>query len=113
MSRDKKYGNDNYWCFIPEGWNGKEVAIWKNNENGGEIIARIVNKYDAKKIVDALLKYADTEDATQLDKKELAFLEFVCSNCIEPYATMAANAILWNDKVACKDLIDKFPTIYS
>lgn len=110
---EKKHGNDHYWCFLPEGYNGKEIAIWKGPEGSEEIIARAKDKYEAKTIVDALLKYTNVEDNTQLTKKELAFLEFVWSNCVEPYATMASNAILWNDKTAYEDLKTKFPTIYS
>lgn len=109
---DKKYGNDHYWCFIPEGWNGKEVAIWKGPEGSEEIIARAKDKYEAKTIVDALLQHVHTEDKSQLSNKELAFLEFVCAHCVEPYATMASNAILWRDKAAYEDLKQKFPQIY-
>lgn len=110
--KGKKYGNGRFWCFIEEGWSGKEVAIWKGPEGSEEIIARAKDKYEARTIVDALLKYANTEDATGLSKKELAFLEFVTVHCVEPYATMASNAILWNDKAAFEELKTKFPTIY-
>lgn len=113
MNNVKKYGNDHYWTFIEEGWNGKEVAIWKGPDGQEEVIARAKNKYDAKFIIDALLNYACVEDKTKFGKKELAFLEFVCSNCIEPYATMASNAIIWNDREAYDKLKNDFPTIYS
>jgi hypothetical protein len=109
---DKRYGNDDFWCFIPEGLNGKEIAIWKGPEGSEEIIARAKDKYEAKFILDALLKYANDKDKAGLSKRELAFLEFVCAHCIEPYATMASNAILWNDKTTYEDLKQKFPTIY-
>jgi len=109
----KKYGNDNYWCFIEDGWTGKEVAIWKGPKEQEEIIARASNKYEAKNIVDALLQYNTIEDKTKFSKKELAFLEFVSSNCVEPYATMASNAILWNDWSVYNKLKTDFPTIYS
>ena len=111
MGAEKKYGNDNYWCFIPEGWSGKEVAIWKGPEGKEEIIARAKDKYEAKGIIDALLKHSN-EETTGLAKKELAFLEFVTAHCVEPYATMASNAILWNDHGAYDDLKNKFPQIY-
>ena len=111
MIAEKKYGNDNYWCFIPEGWSGKEVAIWKGPEGGEEIIARAKDKYEARNIVDALLKHANT-DTGGLSNKELAFLEFVTAHCTEPYATMASNAILWKDHTAYEDLKNKFPQIY-
>jgi len=111
---EQKYGNNQYWCFLPEGWNGKEVAVWKGPEGSEKIIARAVDKYDAKLIVDALLQHSNTVDtAAQFGKKELAFLEFICSNCIEPYATMASNAMLWNDKNTYEDLKRQFPVIYS
>jgi hypothetical protein len=108
-----KYGNDHYWTFIEEGWNGKEVAIWKGPEGQEEIIARAKDKYEAKTIIDALLQHVNVEDSSKLTKKELAFLEFVSSNCVEPYATMATNAVLWNDKAAFEELKNKFATIYT
>lgn len=109
----KKHGNNNYWTFLEDGWNGKEVAVWKGPEGQEEVIARAKDKYEAKLIVDALLNYSNIEDKTKFGKKEMAFLEFVGANCIEPYATMAANAILWNDRDAYNNLISKFPVIYS
>lgn len=108
----KRYGNDHFWCFIEEGWNGKEVAVWKGPEGQEEIIARAKDKYDAKLLVDALLNFVQIEDKTKFGKKEMAFLEFVCANCVEPYATMASNAILWNDREAYEKLKTDFPTIY-
>lgn len=112
MNPEKKYGNDDYWCFIPEGWTGKEVAIWKGPEGHEEIIARAKDKYEARTIVDALLKYANSAEAGGLSNKELAFLEFVTAHCVEPYATMASNAILWKDKEAYASLKQKFNEIY-
>jgi len=111
MSAEKKYGNDDYWVFIPEGWSSKEVAIWKGPEGKEEIIARAKDKYEARTIIDALLKHGNTE-SEGLSKKELAFLEFVTAHCVEPYATMASNAVLWNDHSAYEDLKNKFSTIY-
>lgn len=108
-----RYGNDNYWCFIEDGWNGKEVAIWKGPQEHEEIIAHAKDKYEAKTIVDALLQHTSIEDKNKFSKKELAFLEFVASNCVEPYATMASNAILWNDWTSYNKLKTDFPTIYS
>jgi hypothetical protein len=107
----KKYGNDNYWAFFEESWSGKEVAIWKGPEGSEEIIARAKDKYEAKTIVDALLKYTNTD--VGLSNKQLAFLEFVTAQCVEPYATMASNAILWKDKIAYETLKNQFPQIYS
>jgi hypothetical protein len=108
----KRYGNDTFWCYIPEGWDGKEVAIWKGPEDHEQIIARAKDKYEAKNIVDALINFKNVDD-TALSTKELAFLEFVTAHCVEPYATMASNAILWKDRQAYQDLRDKFPQIYS
>ena len=107
-----KHGNSTYWCFIEDGWDGKEVAIWKGPEGREEIIARAKDKYEAKTIIDALLHHSDIEDSSKLTNRELAFLEFCVSNCVEPYATMASNAILWNDKSVFDDLKNKFSTIY-
>ena len=109
---NKRYGNDHFWCFIEDGWNGKEVAIWRGPQDKEEVIARAINKYEAKTIIDALLSYVQVEDKTKFGKKELAFLEFMMANCIEPYATMSSNAILWNDREAYEKLKTDFPTIY-
>jgi len=107
----KKYGNSVYWCFFEESWSGKEVAIWKGPEGSEEIIARAKDKYEAKTIVDALLKHTNTD--VGLSNKQLAFLEFVTAQCVEPYATMASNAILWKDLTAYETLKNQFPQIYS
>lgn len=109
----KKYGNNNYWCFIEDEWTGKEVAIWQGPEDKEQIIARAPNKYDAKTIVDALLTHNKLVDDNKFSKKELAFLEFVEANCVEPYATMASNAILWGDWETYNKLKTDFPVIYS
>jgi len=106
----KKYGNDTYWTFFEDGWSSKEVAIWKGPEGSEEIIARAVNKYDAKTIVDALLHHVNTDAG--LTNKELAFLEFVMAQCPEPYSTMASNAVLWKDKKTYQTLKEKFAEIY-
>ena len=112
MSAEKKYGNDNYWAFIPTAWDGKEVAIWKGPEGEEEVIARAKDKYEARTIIDALLKHVNT-DTKGLSNKELAFLEFVTAHCVEPYATMASNAILWKDHAEYENLKNHFPQIYS
>jgi hypothetical protein len=109
----KKYGNDHYWAFIEDGWNGKAIAIWKGPEGKEEIIANAVDKYEAKVIIDALLNYVFVEDKTKFGKKELAFLEFAAANMVEPYSTMASNAILWNDRDAYNNLKEQFSVIYS
>lgn len=109
---DKKYGNDHYWAFIPDEWDNKEIAIWRGPEVVKEIIARAIDKYEAKLLIDALLNYVSIEDKSKFGKKETVFLEFVCSNCPEPYATMARNTILWNDRQQYNGLIAKFSEIY-
>jgi hypothetical protein len=108
-----KYGNDKFWCFIEDKWTGKEVAIWKGPKDQEEVIAHAVNKYEAKSIVDALLSHNTAEDKNKFSNKELAFLEFVTAHCIEPYATMASNAVLWNDWEVYNKLKSEFPVIYS
>ena len=108
----KHYGSDDYWCFIEEGWDGKEIAIWKGPPNNEEIIARATDKYEAQLIVDALIANINETNGGKLGKKELAFLDFVKAYCAEPYATMAANAILWNDRDAYSKLKFDFPMIY-
>lgn len=108
----KRYGNNNYWCYLEDGY-GKEVAIWEGLENTEQVIGRAKDKYSAKLLVDALLNFVHLDDKTKFGKKELVFLEFVCANCVEPYATMASNTILWNDREAYNKLKSDFPVIYS
>jgi len=108
---ETRYGNDNYWCFFDEKWSGKEVAIWEGPEGQEQIIGRARDKYIAKTMIDALLKHVNTD--VGLSNKQQAFLEFVTHQCVEPYATMASNAILWKDKVAYEDLKNKFSQIYA
>jgi hypothetical protein len=108
----EKYGNDNFWCFVEKGWDGKEIAIWKGPENQELIIAHAIDKYEAKTIIDALLNFNDSKGEI-LDKKALAFLEFVQATCPEPYVTMAANAVLWKDGAVYKKLLSDFNVIYS
>lgn len=107
----KKYGNDSYWCYLEDGWSGKEVAIWKGPEEQETVIARVKDKYEARHIIDALINYKKAADA-DLSPKELAFLEFVSSHCVEPYATMASNAIIWRDHDAFEKLKNKFAEFY-
>ena len=78
----------------------------------GKVINQgFIDRYEAKAIIDALLNYSPKEEKN-FGKKELAFLEFVCSQCREPYATMASNAILWTDKEVYNRLKNDFPNIY-
>jgi hypothetical protein len=109
----KRYGNENYWCFLEDAWDGKNIAIWRRLAEQEEIIAYAIDKYDARLIVDALLNYTYVEDKTKFGKKELAFLDFARAHFVEPYATMAANAILWNDRGVYEKLKTDFSTIYS
>ena len=113
MKNSKKYGNDKYWCFVEDLPNRMEVAIWKGSDGLSQeyIMARASDKYEAKAIIDALLSYSPKEEKN-FGEKELAFLEFVCSQCREPYATMASNAILWTDREVYNRLKNDFPNIY-
>lgn len=106
-----KHGNENYWCFVEDGY-GKEVAIWKGPVGQETVIARAIDNYEAKEIVDGLIANMDSKSNGKLGKKETVFLEFAKANFPEPYATMASTAILWNDVEAYKNLISKFPMIY-
>lgn len=113
MADTNKYGNDHYWCFLDSKVGDREIAIWRGPEGQEEIIARASDKYEAKRIVDALLATQNTAVGAAFDKKALAFLDFVKAHCPEPYATRAANALLWTDKEEYKNLISEFPVIYS
>lgn len=115
MSNERRYGNDHYWAFLEIVPSGREVAIYQaidGEENAPRIVARATSKYDATMIIDSLISYKNTSQPSLL-KKEILFLEFVKANCPEPYSTMAANAILWNDKEAYNKLRMDFPVIYS
>lgn len=118
MNNEQRYGNDQYWTYIHDVIEKKEYIIWEkcpivDKESGIPVqIAVAKSKYDAKRIVDALLAYTNTTTGL-LGKKELAFLDFVKANCHEPYSTMATNAILWNDKNVYNKLRTDFPVIYS
>jgi hypothetical protein len=112
---EKRYGNERYWCYIStDAKPVMEVAVWRSVGKGGSyIVARAVDVYEAKKLVDALLAYSNNVEKNKLGKKETLFLEFVMANCVEPYATMASNAILWNDWDVYNKLKSDFPVIYS
>ena len=105
------YGNARYWCFFDEKVLSKKVGIWTRIDDKETLMAVAEDKYQAKFIIDALLAYPSLENV--FGKKELAFLDFVKGFCPEPYATIAANTILWNDVAAYKKLRDEFPVIYS
>lgn len=108
-----KYGNDKYWCFLDDNVTEKEIAIWCGERGDPYILARAIDKYEAKLLVDALLALSNTTVGEGLPKKALIFLDFIKSNCPEPYATMANNAIMWRDNDAYKKLLSEFPVIYS
>ena len=75
-------------------------------------MCRARDKYEAQVLVDALLNYTYVDKDNKFTKKELVFLDFVKANCVEPYATMASNTILWNDRPTYEKLVNEFPTIY-
>lgn len=113
----KKYGNEHYWCFIEDNWDkSRPIEIWQSLDQGAdeEVMAHATDRYNAQQIVDALItadKVNDDPD-NKLSKKELVFLSFVESQCPEPWSTMAANGILWNDKDVYNNLKAKFSEIY-
>jgi hypothetical protein len=108
----EKYGNDDCWVFLEPETNPGEIAVWRSIDGSPYIVCRAVDKWDAKYIVDAIIAFSNNTVKGILVKKELVFLEFVKSKCPEPYATMAANALLWNDKDTYKKLLCDFPVIY-
>jgi len=77
-------------------------------------MAHATDKYNAMRIVDALILENNTRGNSEkrLTKKETIFLEFVSSNCPEPWSTMASNAILWQDKETFNVLKAKFAEFY-
>ena len=112
----KKHGNDNFYCFLEDGWDtSRPIEIWHNLGNGeSEVMAHATDKYNAMQIVDALLiaDNVDSDPAKKLTKKEMVFLQFVESQCSEPWCTMAYNALAWNDRNEYNNLKSKFPEIY-
>jgi len=112
----KKYGNDAAWCFLEDGWEtARPIEVWHSLGTGSEeVIAHATDRYNAMLIVDALvLKDKFKDDASnKLTKHEVVFLQFVSSNCSEPWSTMADNAIMWNDREAFNTLKAKFNEIY-
>lgn len=106
-----RYGNSRYWCFFDDKVLSKQIGIWTRIADKETLMAIAEDKYQAKFIIDALLAYKSPEGV--FGKKELAFLDFVKGFCPEPYATIAANTILWNDVPAYNKLRDEFPVIYS
>lgn len=79
-----------------------------------EVMAHGTDKYNTMHIVDALIlaeKVGDNPE-NKLTKHEIVFLQFISSNCAEPWTTMADNAIMWNDREAYNTLKAKFSEIY-
>jgi hypothetical protein len=112
----KKYGNDIAWCFLEDGWETTRlIEIWHPLGKGEEeVMAYASDKYNAMQIVDAILIADSVKDdpENKLTKRETLFLQFVSSNCPEPWATMADNAIMWNDREVFKNIKAKFNEIY-
>ena len=112
----KKHGNENFWCFLEEGWDtSRPIEIWHaHGEGTEEVMAHAVDRFNAMQIVDALITHDNVNDdgTDKLTNKELAFLSFVESQCQDPYSTMAMNAIMWNDRDLYNNLKSKFPEIY-
>ncbi len=113
MSKEEyRHGNDVYWTFLEKLPSGREIGIYQKLGDSQFLLAKTFDKYSAIAIVNALISYKPEHQET-LSKKELAFLDFVKAYCPEPYSTMAANAILWNDKEVYNKLRTDFPVIYS
>lgn len=111
----KKYGNDNYWCFLEDWDSSKPIEIWHDiGSKQSEVIAHATDRFNARQIVDSLITADNVNDGPEkkLTKKELVFLAFVESQCPEPWSTMASNAILWNEKDTYNNLKNKFNEIY-
>jgi hypothetical protein len=112
----KKHGNDQFWCFLDDGrGTNRTIEIWQSiGADQEEIMAYGNDRYNAMQIVDALIladKVNDNAD-NKLNKHEMMFLQFVESNCQEPFSTMAGNAILWSDREVYNNLKSKFKEIY-
>jgi hypothetical protein len=112
----KKYGNDKVWCFLEDGWDTtRPIEVWHTLGKGEqEVMAHATDKYNAMQVVDAIIVADNVNDdpENKLTKHEIVFLQFVCSNCLEPWTTMADNAIMWNDREAYNTIKAKFPEIY-
>lgn len=112
----RKHGNDVAWCFLEDGWDStKPIEIWRTLGQGQEeVIGYATDKYNAMMLVDALVTAEKVNDdpENKLNKHEVVFLSFVEDNCPEPWSTMAANGILWQDREAYKTLKTKFNEIY-
>ena len=112
----KKHGNDHFWTFFEDGYDPTQtIDIWQSLGAGSEeVMAHATDKYNAQQIVDALIIADNVDDDVdnKLTKKEVVFLDFVASNCGEPSATMARNAIMWNDRAVYTELKAKFNEIY-
>ena len=112
----KRHGNDLFWCFLEDGWEtSRPIEIWHSIGQGAEeVMAHGTDKYNAMQVVDALITHDNVSDnpENKLTKKELALMSFIESQCPEPYCTMAANAIMWNDKDLYNKLKSQFSVIY-
>ena len=110
-----KYGNNLNWCFLEDDWiSSQTIEIWGTiGPQQEEVIAYAVDKYSAKRIVDALITTDNVNaPSNKLTKKETVLLQFIAANCAEPWTTMANNAIMWNDREAYNKLKAKFGEIY-
>ncbi len=115
FNMSKKYGNSNTWCFTEDGWEAsRPIEIWQSVGEGEEVIAHATDKYNAQRLVDALIlsEKVGSDPKNKLTKREIVFLQFVSSTCPEPWTTMADNAIMWNDREAYNTLKAKFSEIY-
>jgi hypothetical protein len=111
-----QYGNSRAWCFLEDGWDTtRPIEIWHSlGPDQEEVMAHATDRYNAMKIVDALIVAENVkgEVKNQLTKHEVVFLDFVSSNCQEPWSTMASNAILFQDRDQYNTVKQKFGEIY-
>lgn len=112
----KKHGNNRFWCFLEDNWDtNKPIEVWQSLGDGNEeVMAHATDRYNATKIVNSLITAENVRDnpTAKLPKKAIVFLQFVSANCNEPWTTMAANAIMWNDQSEYEKLKAKFGEFY-
>jgi len=109
----KKYGNDKVWVYFSDEESPNEYIIWNNVGETPMKLAVCYSKYDAKLIVNGIIDYLNNNKSqSQFSKQQTVFCEFISSNCKEPWATMARNAVLWNDVEIYNNLKNRFSEIY-
>jgi hypothetical protein len=112
----KRYGNDRVYCFLEEGWeNARHIEIWHCIGIGlEEVMAHATDRWNAMQIVDALITAENVKDdgENKFTKRQIQLLEFVAATSVEPYTTMANNALLWEDQELYTTVKAKIQEIY-